>query len=235
MAGESALPVPGAASDACKIHEMNSRPLSYKSMPLSPVQKGAIGQFAFLATALATSKGQVEAYTPAIDNEGRDAEVRRHLKPAPAIGIQVKVTFSTPTKGHWANYLLYRFALAENRIQNDARLWYLFGYYDSGELRLHDPVYLIPSSIFHKLARRHLWKGRIRFVMSANMAPSSHDQWSPYRVAPIDLGKRLLGIIDDAPLTTSSRALTLPPDSVLIGRARQRVARAKVGRAARAA
>ena len=34
-------------------------------MPLSSVQKGAIGQFAFLATAMITGNGQVEAYTPA--------------------------------------------------------------------------------------------------------------------------------------------------------------------------
>jgi hypothetical protein len=201
-------------------------------MPLSPVQKGAIGQFAFLATALATSKGQVEAYTPAIDNEGRDAEIRRHLKPAPAIGIQVKVTFSTPTKGHWANYLLYRFALAENRVQNDTRLWYLFGYYNARELRLHNPVYLIPSHVFHKLARRHLWKGRIRFVMSANMAPSSRDQWSPYRVAPIDIGKRLLEIIDEAPLTAASRSKKLPPGSIWLGRGKRRTTSAGRDRAA---
>jgi hypothetical protein len=44
---------------------------------LSLVQKGAIGQFAFLATALVTGKGMVEVYTPAVDNEGRDAEIRK--------------------------------------------------------------------------------------------------------------------------------------------------------------
>jgi hypothetical protein len=63
-------------------------------VPLSRVQKGAVGQFEFLVTALVTGKGQVEIYTPAIDNEGRDAEIRRHLKPAPAVGIQIKITFS---------------------------------------------------------------------------------------------------------------------------------------------
>ncbi len=204
-------------------------------MPLSPVQKGAIGQFAFLATALATGKGQVEAYTPAIDNEGRDAEIRRHLKPTPAISIQVKVTFSTQTKGHWANYLLLRFALAANRVQNDPRLWYLCAYYDPNELRLHDPVFLIPSRVFHKLGRRQMWKGRIRFVMSASMAPGSRDQWSPYQVAPGDLGKCLLKIIDEMPLTATSRASKLPPDSIWVGRAKRPIARSRRAGSARAA
>lgn len=201
-------------------------------MPLSPVQKGAIGQFAFLVAALATGKGQVEAYTPAIDNEGRDAEIRRHLKPAPAIGIQVKVTLSTPTKRGWSDYLLLRFALAKNRVQNDARLWYLCAYFDAHELRFHDPLFLVPSRVFHKLARRQMWKGRIRFVMSASMAPGSRDEWSPYRVAPKDLGKRLLEIIDEAGLTAGSRAVKLPSDSVLIGRVSRPMASSRRERAA---
>jgi hypothetical protein len=57
-------------------------------MPLSNVQKGAIGQFAFLSTALATGRGDVEAYVPVADNERRDAEIRRHLKSTPGITVR---------------------------------------------------------------------------------------------------------------------------------------------------
>jgi len=191
-------------------------------MPLSRVQKGAVGQFEFLVTALVTGKGQVEVYTPAIDNEGRDAEIRRHLKPAAAVGIQVKITFSLRSNGYRAKYLLLRFALPANRVQNDSRLWYLLAAYDGPHLRWHDPLFLVPAKIFHKLARRQLWKGRIRFSFSASMEPGSRDEWSPYRVAPKDLGNRLLEIIDEAPLTASRDALKLPADSVLLGRARRR-------------
>jgi hypothetical protein len=211
---------------------MKSRLPSYTSMPLSRVQKGAVGQFAFLITALVTGKGQVEVYTPAIDNEGRDAEIRRHLKPAPAIGIQVKVAFALRSNGYRAKYLLLRFALLANRVQNDPRLWYLLAAYNGRQLALEDPLFLVPARIFHKLARRSMWKGRIRFAVSASMAPGSRDQWSPYRVAPKDLGKRLLEIIDDAPLAASSRASTLPSDSVLIGRARRPIRRSRRDRAA---
>ena len=211
---------------------MNSSLPSYTSMPLSRVQKGAVGQFAFLITALVTGKGQVEVYTPAIDNEGRDAEIRRHLKPAPAIGIQVKVTFSLRSNGYRAKYLLLRFALPENRVQNDPRLWYLLAAFDGPQLRLDDPLFLVPAPVFHKLARRQMWKGRIRFAVSASMAPGSRDQWSRYRVAPKDLGKRLLEIIDEVPLTASSRSTKLPPDSVLLGRAKQPKASSRRDRAA---
>lgn len=202
-------------------------------MPLSRVQKGAVGQFEFLVTALVTGKGQVEVYTPAIDNEGRDAEIRRHLKPAPAVGIQVKITFSLRSNGYRAKYVLLRFALPANRVQNDSRLWYLLAAYDGPHLRWHDPLFLVPAKIFHKLARRQVWKGRIRFSFSASMEPGSRDEWSPYRVAPKDLGNRLLEIIDEAPLTASLDALKLPADSVLLGRARRRnVGAGRVTRAA---
>jgi len=101
-------------------------------MPLSAIQKGAIGQFAFLETALVTGRGQVEIYTPAADNEGRDAEVRRHLKRAAAIGIQIKVAFEifrVNQRGR-RTYLSLRFVIPERRISRDPRLWYFLAVYD---------------------------------------------------------------------------------------------------------
>jgi hypothetical protein len=201
-------------------------------VPLSSSQKGAIGQFEFLATALATGKGQVELYSPAADNEGRDAEVRRHLDQVPAISIQVKVTFSTSPHGR-TRYLDHRFVLAEDRVQNDPRLWYFFAYYDVLQLRLFDPAFLVPSRVFHTMGRMGRWKGKIEFHMLANLSPKSRDHWSPYRIAPAYLGKRLLEIIDEAPLAARSRSLKLPPDAVWLGRAKRR--NVGVGRVTRAA
>jgi hypothetical protein len=200
-------------------------------VPLSSSQKGAIGQFAFLATALATGKGQVELYSPAADNEGRDAQVRRHLGSAPAISIQVKVTFSTSPHGR-TRYLDHRFVLAEDRVQNDPRLWYFFAYYDVLQLRLYDPAFLVPSRVFHTMGRMGRWKGKIEFHMLASLSPKSRDRWTPYRIAPIDLGKRLLEIIDGAPLTTANRSKELPPGSIWLGRAKRRRVRVVRGRAA---
>jgi hypothetical protein len=203
-------------------------------MPLSRVQKGAVGQFAFLTTALVTSKGQVEVYAPSADNEGRDAEIRRHLKPAPPIGLQIKVSFSI-TLHHGDKYLEVRFFLLEKRIQSDPRLWYFFACYDTRGLRFHGPVFLIPANIFHRLGRTGTGSGHVWFRLMASLEPKSRDRWSPYRVTPSRLGRRLLEIIDEAPLADSNLGLQLPPGSVLIGSARRPVARANVRRAARAA
>ena len=177
-------------------------------------------------------KGQVEAYAPVIDNEGRDAEIRRHLKSRPGISIQAKVAFSLVVVGN-TSYLQIRFNLSEVRLQKDPRLWYFFAFYDSTELRLHDPTFLIPSQTFHVMGRYgKVRKGQIRFLLRANLSPESRDQWRPYRVAPRDLGKRLLAIVDDTPLTASGRNMPLPPEGIWLCRARPRMATAGRRRAA---
>jgi hypothetical protein len=207
--------------------EMNSRSPSYTSVPLSTTQKGAIGQFAFLATSLATGKGELEVYSPAADNEGRDAEIRRHLKPALAIGIQEKVTFETfrSSARSRAMSMDLRFSIVEDRVQNDPRLWYFFALWGSDELRLHDPCFLVPAHVFHVMGRKGKRNGEIDFLMQASLAPDSHDRWSPFRVAPKDLGPRLLEIVDKAGLMATSLLPHLPAEALLVGRA---IPRAKI-------
>ena len=196
-------------------------------MPLSAIQKGAIGQFVFLATALVTGRGQLEVYTPAVDNEGRDAEVRRHLKRTAGIGIQVKVTFGTSLNNGRGTYLSLRFAIHEKRVKNDPRLWYFLAVYEPRQLRFYDPVFLIPSSVLHRLGRYGKSGRGVWFSVKANLNLESHDHWSPYRVALSDLGKRLLEIIDDATLTAEVGAVPLPVGAIVIGRARSRPQRVR--------
>jgi hypothetical protein len=197
-------------------------------VPLSTTQKGAVGQFAFLATAIATGKGQLEAYSPAADNEGRDAEIRRHLKPALAIGIQEKVTFDTfhSSSRSRAMSMSTRFSTVEERVQNDPRLWYFFALWGNDELRLHDPCFLVPAHVFHVIGRTGKRDGRIYFVMRASLSPDAHDRWSPFRVAPKDLGPRLLEIVDKTGLMASSLLPRLPAEALLVGRA---IPRVKIG------
>ena len=194
-------------------------------MPLSNTQKGAIGQFAFLVTALATGKGQLEVYIPAADNEGRDADVRRHLKSLSAIGIQIKIAFELQRSGHGRKtYLLVRFQLAPHRIQNDPRLWYFFAVFDPSQLRFHDQVILIPARVLYKVAVKGKRGRYINFQVHANLWPGSNDLFTPYRFAVKELGPRLLKIIDEDGLTASLGSLPLAADTVVVGR-RGRVAR----------
>ena len=200
---------------------MNTKAPSYFYVPLSTTQKGAIGQFAFLATALSTGEGELEVYSPAADNEGRDAEVRRHLKSSEAIGIQEKLTFDTFNNGtgRRARYMGTRFSIREERVQNDPRLWYFFALWGREELRLHDPCFLVPAHVFHQLGRTGKRNGRVYFLFLASLSPQSHDRWSPFHVAPKDLGPRCLEIIDKTGLMATSLLPHLPAEAMLVGRA----------------
>jgi hypothetical protein len=200
-------------------------------VPLSSIQKGAIGQFAFLATAIVTGKGQLEVYTPAIDNEGRDAEVRRHLRPTPGIGIQVKVAFRSLKLRH-SDYLEMWFPIREKRVQNDPRLWYFFAVFDHKELRLRNPGFLIRSDVFHKMARRNTTKGHVNYSFIASLEPDSRDRWRRFRVLLSDLGPRLLEIVDGIQLTAEARSAPLPTHAIVLGRKGRRT---RVGRRIRAA
>jgi hypothetical protein len=170
---------------------------------------------------MATANGELEAYSPAADNEGRDAEVRRHLIATPAIGIQEKLAFSTVTSGRGsvARYIGIRFSIAEERVQNDPRLWYFFAFWGSDELRLHDPCFLVPAHVFHAMGRAGKRNGRIYFLMMASLSPDSHDRWSPFRVPPKELGPRLLEIVDKTGLMASSLLPRLPAEAMLVSRA----------------
>jgi hypothetical protein len=202
-------------------------------MPLSNVQKGAIGQFAFLAAAMFTGRGQLEAYTPAADNEGRDVEVRRHLRSLAAIGVQIKVAFSligdnSPNQ----TYLGIRFRIPKYKVQHDSRLVFFFAVYDRKRLGFYDPVFLVPAAAFYKLGRRGVKDGQVWFEIMANLAPDSHDQWSPYRIALKDLGKRLLEMIDSQKLPAQKTARDLPQDAILVSRSNRRPNRRQLARAA---
>jgi len=189
---------------------------------LSNVQKGAIGQYAFLAVAMATGKGQLEAYVPAADNEGRDAEVRRHLSRLGGIGIQIKVAFKTWRKPG-RHYLEITIGVEQTRVQNDPRLWFLIGYYDVGCLGLHDPVCVVPASVLHMLVRRHIRSRQKTVTFHVSLDPDARDEFSLYRVPLKDLGKRLLEIVDAQKLAPAAHFKAFPADTILVGRrARQR-------------
>jgi hypothetical protein len=64
--------------------------------------------------------------------------------------------------------------------------------------------------------------GRIHFLFMASLSPDSHDHWYPFRVAPKDLGPRLLEIVDKTGLMASRLLPHLPAEATLVGRAMTR-------------
>ena len=78
-------------------------------------------------------------------------------------------------------------------------------------MRFADPVFVVPSAAFHRLAdpKRHgeFW----RFTMKASMDPRSRDKWQPHRVPAVKAGARLLEIMADLKKQQHGRGLALAP------------------------
>jgi hypothetical protein len=135
--------------------------------------------------------------------------------------------------GPHGKYLKIVFSVRDTRLEGDARFVYFFAVFDVSELRLHDPCFLIPSDVFHKIGRSgRPSKGLHWFSITASLEANSQDKWSRFRVPRAALGSRLLEIIDDAPLSASRQSPTLPPGSVWLGRSSQRIVGRRTARAA---
>jgi len=165
-------------------------------MPISLVQQGLIVQQEFAKLLMLGSGGRLEVATPMTDDERRDYEIHVHGQYGFGIAAQIKSVRQLQTHGRARN-LVCQFPVRATRLANNPYFWYFIAYLDLRLMRFGDPVFVIPSAEFHKHAapmrRGAFWT----FHMNANMDPRSRDQWRQFRVDPLDLGHRVLAIMND--------------------------------------
>jgi hypothetical protein len=164
---------------------------------ISLVQQGLVVQQEFAKLLMLGSGGRIEVAAPLTDDERRDYEIHVRGQYGFGLAIQVKSVRRIHTAGGHARYLRCQFPVRATRVVNNPYYWYLIAHLDIKQMRFADPVFLIPSTVFHKNA------GPIRkgafwwFVMAANMEPRTRDKWEPYRVDTLKLGHRVLEIMND--------------------------------------
>jgi hypothetical protein len=97
-----------------------------------------------------------------------------------------------------------------------------FAFLDRRSMRFADPVFIVPSAEVHKHAIPHLHDDTWHFDFHASLGPKAHDHWEPYRVNTLDIGKRILSIIQnlekDRLDASSSAALLDRSDLVWVGK-----------------
>ena len=186
-------------------------------VPLTKIQRGAIGQTEAAKLVMMGSDGEVEVSNPVSDDDRRDQEVHIRGQFGLAGALQIKTTGRVGAPG--APYrLAFAFNVRRERIVTHPLFWYLFAYLDPKTMAFGDPVFLVPSALVHAGLREANGKTYINF--SASMAPNAHDRWRPYRVHPTDLGKRVLQILKTGGRLSSAGPLTIPaggPGLIWIG------------------
>jgi len=150
-------------------------------------QLGRAGELALAFYALVLSDGQIQLYTPLADDDHTDATAGRRGR-LPSVAIQVKTARDLDKAG---------------KVEAKAE-------YPAGQVREHpaflyavlllqsvsiSTMWLLPSPDFNRLAYRERVGARelIRFYADPT---ADEDRWAPYRVPPLELGRRLLALID---------------------------------------
>src|SRR5260370_10038989 len=147
---------------------------------------GRAGEVALELYAMVSSDGELELFSPVADDDQVDATAGRRGG-VPAIAIQVKTGREVDRNG-----------LAEARAD-----------YPAGKIREHpaflyavlllpsvtiESAWLIPSPDFNRIAYRV--KSGDREILEFRGDPTSEDRYSAFRVPPLELGPRLLAVID---------------------------------------
>lgn len=186
-------------------------------MPISLVQQGTATEFEFLKLVILGGDGDLEASRPATDDDRRDADVHRRGDFSLGLGFQVKSALQV---GHpWTADLLHvRFTVLKDRLISHPLFYYFFAYLDTRIMRFADPVFIVPSAEVHKHAIPHLHGDTWHFDFHASLGPKAQDHWLPYRVGTLDVGKRILAIIDGLEKSKSVSPLSLLPPPLGEGR-----------------
>jgi hypothetical protein len=165
-------------------------------MPLTAIQIGRIAENELAKLLLMGSDGRLAIFWPMTDEERRDAEV--HVRGKFGVSLALQVKSATHLQRHPRSSLFQiSFTVPANRLISDPWFWYYIPLLSMSNMGVVDPQYLVNSTKLHEHAAPTLRGGVYRFRFQANTAVNSHDMWVPDRVNALDVGRRVLQIIDD--------------------------------------
>jgi hypothetical protein len=150
---------------------------------LDSFQIGKAAELRFASLAILGGGGALELVPPLADDERRDFELHLNHRFGRPLSVQVKTATSLESGQH----LHLRFARGPELPLSSA-YWFFGAHLDLLTLDFADPMFLIPSEMF-----RHRGKGSIQRLPSLSWR--SHDRWVKYRVTRLELGSRLVEIL----------------------------------------
>jgi hypothetical protein len=190
-------------------------------MHITLVQQGLIVQQEFAKLVMMGSKGRIELAPPLTDDERRDWELHVRGQFGFGLAVQVKSSMHLQRKGRVTPILRYFFQVPTKHLVSSPLFYYFIAYLDPRLMRLADPVFLIPSTVFHKLAYPIRHGPFMQFHFAGSISPSSHDRWRPYQVNTLELGEKMLEIMADlkrrrAHLDEAAAAVLSMPESLRV-------------------
>jgi hypothetical protein len=185
------------------------------AMHISPEQQGLIVQQEFAKLVMMGSRGRIELAPPLTDDEQRDWELHVRGQFGFGLAAQVKSTMHVQKKGRVAPVMHCSFKVPINHLVTSPYFYYFLAYLDPMLMRLADPVFLIPSAVFHKYASPSRHGAYIQFTFVGNLSPNSRDRWRTNQVNTLEVGETVLEIMADlkrrrVPVDRAAAMLSMP-------------------------
>jgi hypothetical protein len=169
---------------------------------------GRAGELALDLYAMVSSDGELQLFTPVADDDHVDATAGRRGG-VPAIAIQVKTVREVDRNGLVEAKADY----AVGQIRQHPAFLYAVLLLPSVTIEC---AWLVPSPDFNRIAY-HVPTGE-RVQLEFRGDPLREDRYSTFRVPPLEIGPRLLAVIDALPEPVPPRVIHGDPGLMLARR-----------------
>lgn len=151
---------------------------------------GKAVEYLVAAACILASRGELNAATSLVDDEGVDLVFNRRGSSA-TLAVQVKARTSDSKRVRAGSFVAF---VRSQTFRPRRELDMLFVAVEVSEARLL-AAWLVPSEDFAARAGTPNSKGRLRFY--ASLKADSRDKWRDYRLAPAELAPRVLVRLDE--------------------------------------
>ncbi len=152
-------------------------------------QIGRAGELAVELYALVTSRGELDIYSPVVDDDHVDLVAGLRGGP-PTLGIQVKTSPALDRSG----LVEARASYPVGQIRDDPNFFYAIVLLDGVRI---ETIWLIMSPDFNRLAYHIVEDGKV--VLEFRGRPSGDDAFAKYRIDPPQIGAAIVSSINDSP------------------------------------
>ncbi len=158
---------------------------------LTATQRGIAGEQLFAACVMLSSGGDLELFKPLTDDDHTDVSAGRRGA-VPALAIQVKTALSLDRHG----LAVARMAFSEGVPREHPAFVYAIVFVAEASI---ETAWLVPSADFNRLTYRGAGRRGKGIELQFMASPARDDRWATFRCRRLDLGMRLIQLIDSLP------------------------------------
>jgi hypothetical protein len=174
---------------------------------LTNTQRGTAGEQLFAACVTLSSAGDLELFKPLTDDDHTDVTAGKRGK-VPALAIQVKTALTLDRK----LLAVARMAFPGGKPRQHPAFIYAVVYVvDATVVK----AWLVPSTDFNRLSYRGKGRSGKGIELQFMASPTRMDRWSAFRCERMDLGPKLIDVIDSLP---AGRPPRVPGTQLLLRR-----------------